>query len=169
MKLDLSKLTNRRSRIKDGKQVLIARCPACAEEGHDRAGEHLIVFQNGRFACVLHTGDGADARRHRRSIWRLAGHKGADASKPYRRRYTPKATLASFPASVRILGRVDAQGTSDRATAAKPDNQSGLGGSGAHLTVEMASTPPACGSTSSPSASHLGSPEPTTSLTKRSD
>lgn len=168
MKLDLNKLTNRRQRMKDGEQVLIARCPACAEGGHDRTGEHLIVFQNGRFACVLHPGDGADAQQHRRSIWRLAGHKGADASKPYRRRYSPKATLTSFPASVRILGRVDAQGTGDRATAAKPANQSGLSGSDAHLTLDIASTLPTSGSTSNPSASHLGSPEPTTSLTKRS-
>ncbi len=47
-----------------------ARCPACAETGGDRTGNHLVIFPDGRFACAAHPGD-ADHRRH---IHRLAGH-----------------------------------------------------------------------------------------------
>ena len=49
---------------------ITARCPACAETGGDRTGNHLVIFPDGRFACAAHPGD-AD---HRRSIHRLAGH-----------------------------------------------------------------------------------------------
>ena len=49
--------------------AIAARCPACAEEGHDRKGEHLIVFSDGKFGCVKHQGDNA----HNRRIWQLVG------------------------------------------------------------------------------------------------
>lgn len=48
---------------------IIAQCPACAEIGADRRGRnHLIIWPDGRFACVAHPGD----REHRRRIWALA-------------------------------------------------------------------------------------------------
>lgn len=50
-------------------QRLIARCPACAEAGQDKAGDHLVIFPDGAFACVANQGD----RAHRRRIWQLAG------------------------------------------------------------------------------------------------
>lgn len=50
-----------------------ARCPACAETGHDTTGNHLIVFPDGRFGCVVSPGDGEEAREHRRTVLRLAG------------------------------------------------------------------------------------------------
>lgn len=37
---------------------ITARCPACAEEGHDNKGNHLCIFADGKFACVLHLGGG---------------------------------------------------------------------------------------------------------------
>lgn len=45
---------------------ITARCPACAEEGHDRTGGHLVVFDNGRFSCIADEG-------HRPRIWELVG------------------------------------------------------------------------------------------------
>jgi hypothetical protein len=60
--LDIARLVNARTR--GGK--LIARCPACAAEGADKHGEHLVVFDEGRgrWGCVLHPGD----KNHRRQI-----------------------------------------------------------------------------------------------------
>ena len=46
-----------------------ARCPACAEEGSDRTGNHLAIFPDGCFACAAFPGD----RDHRRRIFALAG------------------------------------------------------------------------------------------------
>ena len=54
-----------------------ARCPACAAEGRDNAGNHLIVFASGRYACVLFSGQGEEARAHRRQIFALAGDPNA--------------------------------------------------------------------------------------------
>lgn len=46
-----------------------ARCPACAAEGHDAKGEHLMVFANGKFGCAKEPGDS----EHRKEIFRLVG------------------------------------------------------------------------------------------------
>jgi hypothetical protein len=46
-----------------------ARCPACAEAGHDRAGEHLRIYPDGRFGCCVHPKDSD----HRKRIWALVG------------------------------------------------------------------------------------------------
>jgi hypothetical protein len=56
-----------RVRTRAGK--LVARCPACAEGGQDRAASHLVIFPSGKFACAAHPGDG----EHRRRIFALAG------------------------------------------------------------------------------------------------
>jgi len=63
--LDESKLEN--VRRKDGK--LTVRCPACAEKGGDRKGEHLVVYENGAYHCVATNGE----RSHRKRIFALAG------------------------------------------------------------------------------------------------
>jgi len=49
---------------------IIARCPACAETGNDRTGNHLAIFPDGRFACAAHPGDSD----HRKRIHALAGN-----------------------------------------------------------------------------------------------
>jgi len=48
-----------------------ARCPACAESGQDRKGEHLRIFPDGRYGCAVHPGE----RYHRRRIFELAGQR----------------------------------------------------------------------------------------------
>ena len=48
-----------------------ARCPACAEGGQDRAGEHLRLYPDGRFGCCVHPKD----REHRKRIFALASDK----------------------------------------------------------------------------------------------
>ncbi len=51
----------------------IAACPACREEGQDRAGNHLVIFDGGKFGCVRFHGKSPEAVDHRKSIVRLAG------------------------------------------------------------------------------------------------
>jgi len=50
---------------------IIARCPACFEDGHDRAGNHLSVWTDGKFACVQFPGD--EGKEHRKRIFELVG------------------------------------------------------------------------------------------------
>lgn len=65
MSLDRTRLEN--VRFRGGK--LIARCPACAESGADRSGDHLAVFESGAYHCLLYPkGD-----PHQRRIWDLLG------------------------------------------------------------------------------------------------
>ena len=66
MSLDLSKLEKVRE-MAGG--IVQARCPACAEGGHDRTGEHLRIYPDGRFGCCVHPKDS----EHRKRIWALAG------------------------------------------------------------------------------------------------
>lgn len=68
MSLDLRRLEKLRE-LANG--VMQARCPACAEGGRDRAGEHLRVYPDGRFGCCVYPKD----REHRKRIYALAGDK----------------------------------------------------------------------------------------------
>jgi hypothetical protein len=75
MSIDISRLESVRER---GEKV-IARCPACAEAGHDQKGEHLVINKNGGFGCVLYPGDSADAKQHRKRIFALCGDRAVKA------------------------------------------------------------------------------------------
>ena len=65
----MSKLEN----VKHHSTKVIARCPACAETGNDRKGEHLFIEQNGKFGCVVF--QGTDGHKHRQRIFELVGIK----------------------------------------------------------------------------------------------
>lgn len=75
MSLDLSKLAKVR-KIGEG---YIARCPACAETGNDRSGQHLKIFPDGKFGCCVFTGD----HLHRKRIFELAGQDSRIPVKPF--------------------------------------------------------------------------------------
>jgi hypothetical protein len=66
MSLNLSKLEKVRE-LAGG--LVQARCPACAEGGNDRSGEHLRIYPDGRFGCCVHPKDG----EHRKRIFALVG------------------------------------------------------------------------------------------------
>ena len=66
MSLDTAKLEKVRE-LAGG--VVQARCPACAEGGGDRKGEHLRIYPDGRYGCCVHPKDG----EHRKRIFALAG------------------------------------------------------------------------------------------------
>lgn len=67
MSLDLTKLEN--VRVRGSKTT--ARCPACAEAGHDQKGEHLVINADGSFGCVVYPGDSA----HRKRIFALCADR----------------------------------------------------------------------------------------------
>jgi hypothetical protein len=71
MSLDISKLENVRTH--GGK--ITARCPACAEAGHDQTRNHLIIGADRRFGCVVYPGALPDAREHRKRIFALCGNR----------------------------------------------------------------------------------------------
>ena len=66
MPLDITVLENVRHHA-SGK--IEARCPACAEAGGDRTGNHLAIFPDDAFACAACPGDG----EHRKRVHALAG------------------------------------------------------------------------------------------------
>lgn len=75
--LDWDKLEN--VQYKDGK--ITARCPACKEIGHDKKGNHLVIYPNGKYSCIMFPGE--TGKEHRKRIYKLAGknsHKTFDLS-----------------------------------------------------------------------------------------
>lgn len=69
MALDISKL----EKVKHRGASTIAKCPACAENGRDKKGDHLFINNEGRFGCVLYPRD--EGRLHRKRIFELVGLK----------------------------------------------------------------------------------------------
>jgi len=107
MSLDISKLENVRKR--GGKAI--ARCPACAQVGHDQKGEHLLINANGSFGCVVNPGDSADAKEHRKRIFALCGDREIKplAVRPSglgRLGRVNRSQLAETPLKTGLLGRL---------------------------------------------------------------
>lgn len=94
MSLNLSKLQCLADAGDGGKQ---ARCPACAEQGHDRKGEHLRIYADGRFGCCVHPKD----REHRKRIFALAGD-----SEPKTIRVKVAKTRTGSAIHSNVLGRL---------------------------------------------------------------
>ncbi len=67
MSLNIQKLEN----VNDKSSRIIARCPACAEQGNDNKGEHLFINEQGCFSCVMYPG--AAGEDHRKRIFALVG------------------------------------------------------------------------------------------------
>src|SRR3989304_2119575 len=99
MAIDLSKLEN----VKHHGSKVIARCPACAETGNDRKGEHLFIEQSGRFGCVVFPG--ADGHKHRQRIFELFGIK-TNVPNGFKIRKATSPTPSDQPIKKDILGRL---------------------------------------------------------------
>ena len=99
IKIDLSKLEN----VKHHGSKVIARCPACAETGNDRKGEHLFIEQSDRFGCVVFPG--ADGHKHRQRIFELVGIK-TNVPSGFKIRKATSPTPSDQPIKKDILGRL---------------------------------------------------------------
>ena len=86
--LDLARLEN----IRVTTNKTHAACPACRERGSDKTGNHLVIFPDGRFTCVLVPGKTADAHAHRQRIFQLAGRFRS------RRSHRGSSNVPCFPA-----------------------------------------------------------------------
>jgi len=69
MNIDLLKLEN----CKNYGNKIIARCPACKELDKDKNGNHLIIYSDGRFGCIIYPKK--DGVEHRKRIFQLIGKK----------------------------------------------------------------------------------------------
>jgi len=102
--------------------VMQARCPACAEGGGDRAGEHLRVYPDGRFGCCVHPKD----HEHRKRIFALAGDR---SPRPFTVKVTSKtAVQPSFSVTDALTGFLGTFGTAVSQSVSKEtgsENQSG--------------------------------------------
>jgi len=79
---------------KDGKTI--ARCPACAARGDDAKGEHLVLYPDGKFGCVVNSKD----KKHNSLILELVG---CDAEEEYQ---VPVRRVVHAPSKViQIVGR----------------------------------------------------------------
>jgi hypothetical protein len=67
MIIDISKLEN----CKTVGNKIIARCPACQELGQDTKGNHLVIYEDGRFGCVAYPSN--SGQTHRKRIFQLVG------------------------------------------------------------------------------------------------
>ncbi|MCP4481336.1 MAG: hypothetical protein GY817_00710 [bacterium] len=68
--LDISKLEN----VKNENGNIIAKCPACAEMGQDKKGNHLFINKDGKFGCVVYPRE--TGKKHRQRIYKLSKNKG---------------------------------------------------------------------------------------------
>src|SRR5438128_3758772 len=94
MSLDRTKLQKVRDLASGGLQ---AQCPACAETGQDRTGEHLRISPEGKFGCCVFPGD----REHRRRIFALTGDHG-----PKTIRVRVASAKTASPVQLDLLGRL---------------------------------------------------------------
>jgi DNA primase len=66
--IDLDKLENKTSL---GGGVFLAACPQCRAEGRDKTGNHLKIWPNGAFNCVID-----NSKQHNAGILQLVGTEG---------------------------------------------------------------------------------------------
>src|SRR5512146_1697517 len=120
MSLDVAKLEKVRE-LTGG--VVQARCPACAEGGGDRKGEHLRIYPDGRYGCCVHPKDG----EHRKRVFALAGSLRTATGKPRTftlRLKTPPALSAARSVKAALAGF--AAGTLGTAKANSEDGVPGV-------------------------------------------
>src|SRR5436190_14478431 len=94
MSLNKEKLQKVRDLPNGGLQ---AQCPACAETGQDRKGEHLRISPDGKFGCCVFPGD----RKHRSRIFALAGEH-----QPKTIRVRVASAKTAGPVQLDLLGRL---------------------------------------------------------------
>ena len=101
MSLDRSKLQMVRELGNGGWR---ARCPACAESGQDRKGEHLRISPDGKFGCCVFPGD----HEHRKRIFALAGEsQRLLPSGPKEIRVKVAEAKTAAPVQLDLLGRLN--------------------------------------------------------------
>jgi len=76
MSLNIENIEN----VKHQGSRIIARCPVCAEQGHDNKGEHLFIDKQGRYSCIIYPAE--TGKEHRKRIYELIGIKNGKEKLP---------------------------------------------------------------------------------------
>jgi hypothetical protein len=105
MALDRTKLQNVTPRANGS---FTARCPACAGTGGDTAGNHLIVYEDGRFACVVYPG--SSGKEHRGEIAKLVATDTPHRPPPPKA-ITIRRVVVEPPRTLMVLGHLGRQET----------------------------------------------------------
>ena len=101
MSLDPNKLKG----LRDKGDKKIAQCPACAAEGGDSKREHLVIYPDGNYGCVVHPKD----KSHQKEILRLVGASNPEAaSGPTPVRVRRPACLTRGPKVILVLNSLAA-------------------------------------------------------------
>src|ERR1017187_10163847 len=125
MSLDVSKLEKVRQ-LASG--MIQAQCPACAEGGGDRKGQHLRIYPDGRFGCCVFPKDG----EHRKRIFALVGFH---QPKPFTVRIKTPPAMPAARSVKAVLAAFDV------GTLGTPTTESEKGVSDfAHLSVDSSGT-----------------------------
>jgi hypothetical protein len=93
----------------NGQKKKITQCPVCATEGHDRYGNHLVIFPGGKFGCIrFETSKVETAKRteHLAKVWKLAGGKFSGLVQPKPMDSAIKARREKMAAKVMALWSV---------------------------------------------------------------
>jgi hypothetical protein len=121
MSLNLNRLENVRE-LASG--IVQARCPACAEGGHDRSREHLRIYPDGRFGCCVYPKD----REHRKRIFALVGIREPGTftvrikgAAPVTTPQSVKAALTGFSAGTLGTGKSESETSEKLASQASQD------------------------------------------------
>jgi hypothetical protein len=99
--------------VKHSNGKIVARCPACAEQGADTSGNHLAVFKNGHYGCCANPGD----KEHRSRIFELAGDKKPRDTVLHLRKERPvtrRRVSFAKPQSVETTHAPEKEGRKDR-------------------------------------------------------
>lgn len=82
---------------------IIAQCPACAAEGGDNKWEHLVIYPDGRWGCVLFGGKSEGSKKHRSLIFARAGKSTGPSRNPIRdREWREKQVQAKLAETRRV-------------------------------------------------------------------
>ena len=100
--LDSAKLDNAKARANGDTE---AACPACREQGGDKAGNHLLVKADGRFGCVAYPND----TDHRKRIFALIGTKSSETPRTATTR-TPPPPTRTWPTAERAAKACEPSG-----------------------------------------------------------
>ncbi len=104
MKININKLKHK---VEKPDGSIVAQCPACAFDGGDSNGEHLLVRLDGRFGCVANPSD----KQHNKEILNLVGEQsGSDVSSSQERKVTIRPYKPSKSVLVEIVPRFTLEG-----------------------------------------------------------
>jgi hypothetical protein len=92
--LDISRL----EKVRESNGKTTAACPVCRAAGSDKAGDHLVIMQDGKYGCLMHPGNAG--AKHRKQIFAMVGVV-EKKSAPFQQSKKPVRIFPTAEAAVR--------------------------------------------------------------------